>query len=211
MFGGNGATRILLPAMEGYGGVASPLRFQTSVHNAPAGQLSMATANQGFSTTVSAGAETVAMSFVEAVGLLVAGHPDVLVVVADEGASSMFSPDLAYPPMAGAFWLKDGAGEEGALDDGQVHQLLNHPAEGDVRAGLWKPMGSGPRGATLLMGGDSRQESVCPGDAHRAGIPGQGPGDGGQPFGTFDAWQSPLAPVLRLGVALEVEGATGSP
>ena len=65
-------------------GVLSPARFHNSVHNTAAGHLSIATGNRAFSTTVSAGGDTVAMGLFEAMALLQDGGESVLVLFGDE-------------------------------------------------------------------------------------------------------------------------------
>jgi len=65
-------------------GVLSPARFHNSVHNTAAGHLSIATGNRAFSTTIAAGADTVAMGLFEAMALLQDSGEDVLVLFADE-------------------------------------------------------------------------------------------------------------------------------
>jgi hypothetical protein len=75
-------------------GILSPARFHNSVHNTAAGHLSIATGNRAFSTTVSAGADTVAMGLLEAMALLQDGGQDVLLICADEAPGPFGLPDF---------------------------------------------------------------------------------------------------------------------
>ncbi len=62
----------------------SPAAFSTSVHNAIGALYSIATAHTGPYTAISAGEETVEAAFVEALGQLIDGEPEVLLVYYDE-------------------------------------------------------------------------------------------------------------------------------
>ena len=92
-------------------GIFSPARFHNSVHNTAGGHISIATANRAFSTTLAAGAETVAMGLFEALALLDARGGDAIVVFADEAPAQFGLPPfeslavavhLAAQPPAGA-------------------------------------------------------------------------------------------------------------
>ena len=65
-------------------GLLSPLRFQNSVHNSAAGQLSIAHKNKTPAMSLAAGNDTVAMVLLEAIALLALGGDEVLAIVADE-------------------------------------------------------------------------------------------------------------------------------
>ena len=65
-------------------GLLSPLRFQNSVHNSAAGQLSIASKNKAPAMSMAAGNDTVAMVLLEAMTLLALGGDEVLAIVADE-------------------------------------------------------------------------------------------------------------------------------
>lgn len=62
----------------------SPAAFSTSVHNAIGALYSIAKSHTGYYTAIAAGDETVEAAFVEALGLLVDGAPEVLLVYYDE-------------------------------------------------------------------------------------------------------------------------------
>lgn len=104
-------TVALLAMMHEDDGALSPMRFSASVHNAAAGLVTISTENQGFSTTISAGADTVAMTLVEALTLLHEGHPRVLVTLTEEPLPSPFDRERCYGGLAVALELvADGAG-----------------------------------------------------------------------------------------------------
>jgi hypothetical protein len=65
-------------------GLLSPLRFQNSVHNSAAGQLSIAHRNKTPAMSLAAGNDTVAMVLLEAMTLLALGSDEVLAIVGDE-------------------------------------------------------------------------------------------------------------------------------
>jgi len=65
-------------------GLVSPARFRNSVHNTASGVLGIATKNRGFTTAIAAGAQTFAMSLLEALALLGAGAHAVVVTVGEE-------------------------------------------------------------------------------------------------------------------------------
>ena len=62
----------------------SPTSFSLSVHNAIAGLFSMAYKNKLQSTVIAPGEEGIAAAFIEAIGLLQEGEPEVLIVLYDE-------------------------------------------------------------------------------------------------------------------------------
>jgi hypothetical protein len=64
-------------------GLLSPLRFQNSVHNTAAGQLSIAHKNRTPAISLAAGNDTVAMTLLEAMTLLALGGDEVIAIVAD--------------------------------------------------------------------------------------------------------------------------------
>jgi hypothetical protein len=110
----------------------SPARFTHSVHNAPAGLFSIWARNPQPSSTISAGAETFACGFLEAVAMLhrSAGR-QVLLVVADELAPEPFGAladrlDGAY---AVAFLL--------GLEGGGSLRFRVEPARGPAVSSAW--------------------------------------------------------------------------
>src|SRR5262249_1924560 len=80
-FGELGTMVEMLDEREG-DGVLSPLRFQNSVHNAAAGQLSIANKNRAPATSLAAGNDTVATALLEAMTLLALGGDEVIAIVA---------------------------------------------------------------------------------------------------------------------------------
>jgi hypothetical protein len=97
----------LLGPMQGERGEVSPLRFQTSVHNAAAGLISIATRDRAFSTSIAAGSETVAMAFFEAVGWLAGHGGEIVIVVGDEPSPSALVPEgRRFGALAAAFLLR---------------------------------------------------------------------------------------------------------
>jgi hypothetical protein len=88
----------------------SPAKFQASVHNTAAAQLSIALHNASFTTSIAAGYDTVAMSLVEALGFLTRNPGQILVACADEAPNEVLQPGAAYPPLAAAFVLDNVAG-----------------------------------------------------------------------------------------------------
>jgi hypothetical protein len=110
-------------------GVLSPLRFQNSVHNAAAGQLSIAHKNRAPATSLAAGNDTVAMVLLEALTLLALGGDEVLAVVADEPLPQSIRPGHHATAVAAALIL-GGDAAPGAplavLED--LRQTLPAPA-----------------------------------------------------------------------------------
>jgi hypothetical protein len=102
-------TATLLAQLWAAEGALSPAKFQASVHNTAAAQLSIALHNPSFSTSIAAGYDTVAMSLIEALAWL-ARHPgQVLVACGDEAPNEVLQPGLSYPPLAAAFVLDNVA------------------------------------------------------------------------------------------------------
>lgn len=73
----------------------SPMAFAASVHNAAAGVVSISTKNTAFTTSLAADFDTVAMSLMEAMGVLAAGASDALVVCGDESAPEKLVDDAS--------------------------------------------------------------------------------------------------------------------
>ncbi len=95
----------LLETMQSASGEVSPLRFQTSVHNAAAGQISIAVKNSNFSTSLAAGHNTMAMSFVEAACWMQLHQAPLLLVMGDEAAPPRINEGTTYAPIAAALAL----------------------------------------------------------------------------------------------------------
>ena len=104
-YGEMGTTSSLLEQLRAPGAQLSPAKFQASVHNTAAGQLSIALKNPSFSTSLAAGHDTLAMSLLEAWSWLAAHAGRVLLACAEEAATSVLQPDASYPPLAAAFVL----------------------------------------------------------------------------------------------------------
>jgi hypothetical protein len=83
-------------------GLPSPTRFHNSVHNTPVSYASIAFANQGFSTALAAGPDTVPMALVEVAALVAERSGDALVVFADEPVPSPFTPGRSWVAAAAA-------------------------------------------------------------------------------------------------------------
>lgn len=104
-FGEMDTTAQLLAMMSEGDGALSPARFQSSVHNAAAGSISIATGNQRFSTCIAAGYATTAALLVEARALLADRGGDALVVMADEQLPGFFAGNERYEAAAAALVL----------------------------------------------------------------------------------------------------------
>ncbi len=89
-------------------GLPSPTTFHNSVHNAPAGYLSIATGCHAFSSSIAAGPETAAMALLDAFLLLGQRGGDVVVALADEPVPPPLGQADAYPVAAAAFLLRSG-------------------------------------------------------------------------------------------------------
>jgi hypothetical protein len=108
-YGEMNTTATLLSQLWAADGQLSPAKFQASVHNTAAAQLSIALHNSSFTTSIAAGHDTVAMCLVEASAWL-ARHPgQVLLALADEAPTAALQPGAAYPPLAAAFVLDNVA------------------------------------------------------------------------------------------------------
>jgi 3-oxoacyl-[acyl-carrier-protein] synthase-1 len=108
-FGEMATTRGLLDQIPDPNGL-SPAKFQSSVHNTAAGQLSIATENRAFATALAAGDETVAMSLLEAHAFIALHGGSIAVLVADEEASSALMRGTTFPAAGVGFllsWAED--------------------------------------------------------------------------------------------------------
>lgn len=93
----------LLTTLHGPTHDISPLRFQTSVHNASAGQISIALKNPNFSNSLAAGRNTVAMGFVEAAVWMHTRQTPLVLVLGDEAPPPELHVGSTYAPLAAAF------------------------------------------------------------------------------------------------------------
>lgn len=105
-------TAVALNVMIRAEGLPSPMRFKNSVHNAPGGVASIAHGNTGFTTSLSAGEDLVALCLLEALAWLDANGGDVLVALAEEEVPAPLPLHGAYGPLGVALHLRAG---EGAL------------------------------------------------------------------------------------------------
>ncbi len=101
-------TLQLLKMMNEGDGALSPARFQASVHNAAAGQLSIATGNQGFSSCLAAGESTAAALLIEAYAWLTCEGGSLLVVMADESVPALLQQSEPFEAAACALLLCRG-------------------------------------------------------------------------------------------------------
>lgn len=114
-------------------GLLSPLRFQNSVHNSAAGQLSIATKNKTPAMSMAAGNDTVAMVLLEAMTLLALGGDEVLAIVADEPLPEVILPGLRTAPVAAALVLAAGRSPAAAQPPpALLEDLLHTPAVPDA-------------------------------------------------------------------------------
>lgn len=98
-------TSQLLTMMSEGDGTLSPARFQSSVHNAAAGLLSITTGNQGFSTCVASGDATTSAILIEAQAWLAEHGGEVLVILAEERLPAFFAHNETFEPAAAALVL----------------------------------------------------------------------------------------------------------
>jgi len=95
-------TGELLAMMCRDDGALSPARFQASVHNHGAGQLSIACEHRGFTTSLASGLHTVAACLEEALTLLAHDSARVVVLVGDEPLPDFVSGTVATSAAPGA-------------------------------------------------------------------------------------------------------------
>jgi len=109
-YGEMNTTGALLAQLWAAGAQLSPAKFQASVHNTAAAQLSIALHNSRFTTSIAAGHDTVAMSLIEATCWLARNPGQILVACADEAPIQVLQPGAAYSPLAAAFVLDNVSG-----------------------------------------------------------------------------------------------------
>jgi len=109
-------------------GLLSPLRFQNSVHNSAAGQLSIAAKNKAPAMSLAAGNDTVAMALLEAMTLLALGGDEVLAIVADEALPPAIRPGPVTGAVSAALLLAaDRPGAEAPPGLGVLEDLRQTP------------------------------------------------------------------------------------
>jgi hypothetical protein len=115
-------------------GLLSPLRFQNSVHNSAAGQLSIAHKNKAPAMSLAAGNDTVAIALLESLTLLALGGDDVLAIVADESLPQSIGPGPVTSAVSAALVLAaDGMAAPGSQPPLAVLEDLSQtPASGAV-------------------------------------------------------------------------------
>lgn len=114
---GEAATMIgLLDQMWRGEGMLSPMRFATSVHNAAAGVVSIATGNRGFTTSMGADHDTPAMAIIEAIAIVRAHDAPVIVACSDEAAPEGLVQDgEGWTSLTAAVALVPATGADPAL------------------------------------------------------------------------------------------------
>ena len=125
-YGEMGTTLTLLSQLQAAGAQLSPAKFQASVHNTAAGQLSIALSNPHFSTSLAAGHDTLAMCLLEGCAFLAQQPGQLLLAVAEEGASAVLQPEAAYAPLAAAFVLASDAPPGAALARVHAPEVCEH-------------------------------------------------------------------------------------
>lgn len=103
-------TAVALNVMIRAEGLPSPMRFKNSVHNAPGGVASIAHANTGFTTSLSAGEDLVGACLLEALAWLDVNGGDVLVALAEEELPAPLPGSGAYGALGVALHLRAGDG-----------------------------------------------------------------------------------------------------
>lgn len=108
-----------LEMMRNADGIVSPARFRNSVHNTATGIHSITTGSTGFATAIAASSITSAMTLLEVAGLLRAGHPRVVCVVADEALPAPLDRFGVHDTLAIALVLESepSARTKGTLSD----------------------------------------------------------------------------------------------
>lgn len=145
-------TASLLSQLWAAGGVLSPAKFQASVHNTAAAQLSIALHNPSFTTSIAAGHDTVAMSLIEALAWLAPNPGQLLVACAEEAPNEVLQPGVSYPPLAAAFVLDNVAGQ------GSVRLALS--SAHDVDAAHGNPVQPAIELARAIRAGETATVSV---------------------------------------------------
>jgi hypothetical protein len=148
------AVAILRSLFVGDGRI-SPTKFHNSVYNTAAGYASIATGNRAPSTTLSGGADLVAMALLESLCLLSAGASNVIVVMADEPMLAPFDAREARAPLSVAFCVsrdpKGARARISGLRRDRVSPMPLHPRFGGLYVSAAIPLLE----ATLL------QRSAC--------------------------------------------------
>ena len=99
---------------------ASPMDFSLSVHNAAAGQYSIAKGDRSPSSSLSSRGESFTAALLEAQGMVLEGHDEVLVVMSDSMPPGIFREGWDREPAGYAFGLILGAAESGPAGGGKA-------------------------------------------------------------------------------------------
>ncbi len=91
----------------------SPLKFQASVHNTAAGQITLTTENRSFSTSLAAGQSTFSMGLLEAQTWLSCHGGDIVLLAADEASPDLLRTRL-FSPLGVGLLLSSHAPADGA-------------------------------------------------------------------------------------------------
>jgi hypothetical protein len=156
-------------------GLLSPLRFQNSVHNSAAGQLSIAAKNKAPAMSLAAGNDTVAMVLLEALTLLALGGDEVLAIVGDEPLPQAIRPGHVAGPLAAALVLaadRDAAPGAPAgcavledLRQANAARVLDRPQEVDGPCAAVLPLiaaiGRGPAGRVNVSPDEDPRWSIA--------------------------------------------------
>ncbi len=162
VYGETSAAVEMMGAFARDDGLPSPTTFHNSVHNAPAGYLSIATGCRIFSPSIAAGPETAAMALLDAFMLLVQRGGDAVVALADEPVPAPLGLPGAFPVAAVAFLLRTDPGSPSRARIGAPRrgagavppipaELAPHPCAPAFR--LASALALGQRGAISLGGG----------------------------------------------------------
>ena len=171
-FGELGTMVEMLDEREG-DGLLSPMRFQNSVHNAAAGQLSIAHRNKQPAMSLAAGNDTAAMVLLEAMTLLALGGGEVIAIIADEPLPQSIRPGHHAIAVAAALVLGADAGPPPPTTRAVLEDLREIPA---ATPGADRPLEvDGPTAAILplidaLARGRSGRVAVSPADDPRWSI-----------------------------------------
>jgi hypothetical protein len=125
-------------------GRLSPTKFHNSVYNTASGYASIATDNRAPSTTLSGGADLVAMALLEALCFLQAGAPEVAVILVDEPILPPFDARGAQAPLSVAFCMSsDPTGARARISDlrqADVTPAAIHPRFGGLYVSAALPL-----------------------------------------------------------------------
>jgi hypothetical protein len=141
-----GATVELLARMHDGRGASSTMRLGTSLHDAAADQISAATGDRAFSTTVAAGSRTVAMGLLEAIGVLDHVASEVALVFVEEAVPQPLAAGGGYDGLAAALLLRMTDDAPWFLDDLAPRSVAATP-----RIGVPAPVAANPCSPALAL------------------------------------------------------------